>query len=99
MLRRARCSPPPPRALELDDEQRIFDAIAADGSAAARRDRTLLTLLGIVIGVLAIVCDVFSIRRFFMVDHKWRWHFTAVATAVIGLLAVLLVQDVVHLLT
>ncbi len=45
LLRRARCSPPPPRALEIDDEQRIFAAMDADGSAAARRDRTLLTLL------------------------------------------------------
>lgn len=56
-------------------------------------------VIGIVIGVLAMVCDVFSIRRFFAVDHKWRWHFTAVAVAVIGLLLVLLVQDVIHLIT
>lgn len=56
-------------------------------------------IVGIVIGVLAIVCDVFSVRRFFAVDHRWRWHFTAVASCVIGLLLVLLVQDVVHLLT
>jgi site-specific recombinase XerC len=45
MLRRARCSPPPPRPLELDDEARILAAMAADGSAAARRDRMLMVLL------------------------------------------------------
>ena len=56
-------------------------------------------VVGIVIGVLAITCDVFSIRRFFAVDHRWRWHFGAVASSVIVLLAVLLVQDVVHLVT
>jgi hypothetical protein len=56
-------------------------------------------VVGIVIGVVAITCDVYTIRRFFMVDHRWRWHFSAVALAVIGLLTVLLVQDVVHLLT
>ena len=56
-------------------------------------------IVGIVIGVVAIACDVFTIRRFFAVDHRWRWHFSAVALAVIGLLTVLLVQDVVHLVT
>jgi hypothetical protein len=56
-------------------------------------------IVGIVIGVVAITCDVFTIRRFFTVDHKWRWHFSAIALAVIGLLAVLLVQDVVHVVT
>ncbi len=55
--------------------------------------------LGIVIGVVAIGCDVFTIRRFFAVDHRWRWHFAAIALSVIGLLSVLLVQDVVHVVT
>ena len=56
-------------------------------------------LLGITIGVIAITCDVFAVRRFFAVDHRWRWHFSAIAAGVIGLLAVLLVQDFVHLAT
>lgn len=56
-------------------------------------------VLGIIIGVIAIVCDVFSVRRFFAVDHRWRWRFGAVATGVIVLLGVLLVQDIVHLVT
>jgi len=55
-------------------------------------------VLGIVIGSFAIVCDVFTIRRFFAVDHKWRWPVSAIAFSVICLLAVLLVQDVSHLL-
>ncbi len=45
MLRRARCSPPPPRALHPEDEARILAAIKADGSDAARRDRALIVLL------------------------------------------------------
>jgi hypothetical protein len=56
-------------------------------------------VVGIVIGVVAMTCDVFTIRRFFAVDHRWRWHFSAVALSVIGLLSVLLVQDIVHLVT
>ncbi len=56
-------------------------------------------VLGLIIGLIAITCDVFTIRRFFMVDHKWRWRFSAIAGSVIVLLSVLLVEDIVHLLT
>lgn len=55
-------------------------------------------LVGLLIGTFAIVCDVFTIRRFFAVDHKWRWPVSAIAFSVICLLAVLLVQDLSHLL-
>jgi hypothetical protein len=47
---------------------------------------------------VAIVCDVFTVRRFFAADHKWRWHFSAIAVGIIALLAVLLVQDVSHII-
>jgi ABC-type glucose/galactose transport system permease subunit len=56
-------------------------------------------IIGIAIGVVAMTCDVFTIRRFFAIDHKWRWHVAGIATMVIGLLSVLLVQDIIHLLT
>lgn len=55
-------------------------------------------VLGLLIGTFAIVCDVFTIRRFFAVDHKWRWPVSTIAFAVICLLSVLLVQDISHLL-
>lgn len=55
--------------------------------------------LGLAIGIVAITCDVFTIRRFFSVDHRWRWQFSAVAGSVICLLLVLLVQDIVHLVS
>ena len=55
-------------------------------------------VVGLVIGSFAIVCDVFTIRRFFAVDHRFRWPVSIVAFCVICLLAVLLVQDVSHLL-
>ena len=54
-------------------------------------------VVGITIGVAAMVCDVFSIRRFFAVDHRWRWHFTAVVLCVMSLLTVLLVRDIINL--
>jgi len=55
-------------------------------------------VLGVLIGSFAMVCDVFTIRRFFAVDHRWRWPISAIAFSVICLLAVLWVQDVSHLL-
>jgi hypothetical protein len=53
--------------------------------------------LGILIGSIALVCDTLAIRRFFAVDHRYRWHFSVVALAVMALLTVLLVQDVTHI--
>ncbi|MFN8050540.1 MAG: hypothetical protein U0Q22_03820 [Acidimicrobiales bacterium] len=52
---------------------------------------------GAAIGAIAMVCDVFTIRRFFAIDHKWRWYFTAAALTVITMLTVLLVQDILNL--
>lgn len=54
-------------------------------------------VVGLVIGSFAIVCDVFTIRRFFAVDHRWRWPVSLLAFGVICLLTVLLVQDLSHL--
>ena len=53
--------------------------------------------LGILIGVVAMVCDVFAIRRFFAVDHRWRWQFSGLILAVMVLLTVLLVEDIAQL--
>ena len=54
-------------------------------------------VISIVIGILAITCDIFSIRRFFAADHKWRWPFSTVAFTVVCLLGILLVKDIVHM--
>lgn len=56
-------------------------------------------MIGIVIGLLAIVANVFAIRRVFAADHKWRWQFATAALVVITLLLVLLVQDIIQLLS
>jgi hypothetical protein len=55
-------------------------------------------VIGIAVGSVALTCDVYTIRRFFQVDHRWRWPVAIVALGVMGLLTVLLVQDVAHLL-
>ncbi|HRW37575.1 MAG TPA: hypothetical protein P5254_07745 [Aquihabitans sp.] len=53
--------------------------------------------LGVAIGSVAIVSDVFTIRRFFAADHKYRWWFSAIALSIITLLFVLLAEDIVAL--
>ena len=55
-------------------------------------------LVGVVVGVVAMVSDVFTIRRFFMVDHKWRWYFSGLVFGIMCLLTALLVQDFSHLI-
>ena len=51
-------------------------------------------VIGVLIGSVAMVADVFTIRRFFAIDHKWRWYFATIVFGIMCLLSVLLVQDV-----
>lgn len=55
--------------------------------------------LGLVVGVVAITSNVFSIRRFMRSGHRYRWHVAAVNLGVIGLLSYLLVVDLADLLS
>ena len=64
---------------------------------AVRLAKGVGPVIGITIGVVAMVFDVFSIRRFFAVDHRWRWHFTTIVLCVVGLLTVLMVRDILNL--
>jgi hypothetical protein len=66
---------------------------------AARFATSVGPAIGVLIGSFALVCDTFTIRRFFAVDHKWRWQFSAIAFSIMCLLGVLLVQDLIALLT
>jgi integrase/recombinase XerC len=45
LLKRARCSAPPPRALHDDEQERLLKVLAAATGAEAERDRTLVELL------------------------------------------------------
>jgi hypothetical protein len=53
--------------------------------------------VGIGIGVAAMGSNVLTIRRFHRARHKWRWGYTAIAVTVIGMLVVLMVQDIFEL--
>jgi hypothetical protein len=53
--------------------------------------------IGITVGVVAIGFNVASIRRFWRADHRWKWPITVINLSVIGLLLILLVEDVASL--
>jgi integrase/recombinase XerC len=45
LLKRARCAPPPPRALHLDEQERLLNVLAKATGPEAARDRMLVELL------------------------------------------------------
>jgi hypothetical protein len=55
--------------------------------------------IGLVINLVAMVCIVLSMRRFFRADHPKRWSYTALGGTVLVFLVVLAVQDLVSVLT
>jgi len=54
-------------------------------------------LVGIIIGLAAIVANVFSIRRFHRADHRWKWQMTVINSLVIALVTYLVVIDFIDL--
>jgi hypothetical protein len=50
-------------------------------------------VIGLIIGMLAIVSIIFSIRRFWRANHSKRWHYTIFGLVIIGFLIVLAVKD------
>jgi hypothetical protein len=56
-------------------------------------------IIGIPIGVLAIVAITYSMRRFWRADHSKRWHYTGLGGAVIVFMTALIIRDLISLLT
>jgi hypothetical protein len=54
-------------------------------------------IIGIPVGVLALVFDVRAIRRFFQADHRWRWAAAALYMTVMVMVAALVIRDIVRL--
>ena len=53
--------------------------------------------VAIPISIIAVVCIVMSMRRFWRADHSKRWHYSALGSVVIVALAFLTVRDVLAL--
>jgi hypothetical protein len=54
--------------------------------------------IGLPISVVAVIADFMSIRRFWRADHKYRWHYTALAGTIITCMLVLIAGDLINLL-
>lgn len=50
--------------------------------------------IGLTVGVVALVFDIASIRRFWASNHRMRWHMTVIYTCVIALVIGLLANDI-----
>lgn len=53
--------------------------------------------IGIALAAVALGANIVSVRRFWLVDHRWRWAYTVVCAAVMALLVVLVAGDVAEL--
>ena len=54
-------------------------------------------VIGVVLGVVAIVANVASIRRFWRADHRYRWHYTALASVIILAMVWLIAVDLAEI--
>lgn len=54
-------------------------------------------IVGIGIGILAMVSIVYSIRRFWRADHSKRWHYTIFGTTIIAFLVWATIADTIAL--
>jgi len=54
-------------------------------------------VIGLVVGTIALVANVFSIRRFWRADHRWKKPVTVLHVGVIILLVVLMYLDIMAL--
>ena len=53
-------------------------------------------IIGAVIGIIAAVCIVSSMRRFWRVDHRARWGYTAFGTVMLVFLVAMSIRDVIR---
>lgn len=49
--------------------------------------------IGLIVGTIAIVANLFSIRRFHRADHKYKWPVSALNAGIIVLLVILVILD------
>jgi hypothetical protein len=54
-------------------------------------------VIGITVGTVAIAANVASMRRFWRADHRYRWHYTALASVIILALTWLIAADILEL--
>jgi hypothetical protein len=56
-------------------------------------------VISIVVGLVAMVSIVYSIRRFWRADHSKRWHYTVFGTTIIAFLIWVTIKDTIEVFT
>ena len=56
-------------------------------------------ILGLLLGAVSMVSIVFSMRRFFASDHKYRWYYASLGSALLVLLVVAAGFDIASLVS
>ncbi len=56
-------------------------------------------VLGLVIGSVSATAIIFSMRRFWRADHRWRWGYTVLGGGILVLLAIQAVGDIAALIS
>jgi hypothetical protein len=56
-------------------------------------------VIGVIVGLVAIAANVASVRRFWRADHKYRWHYTVLATVIVLAMVWLIVVDVLDVIS
>jgi hypothetical protein len=55
--------------------------------------------IGVALGLVAIVANVASMRRFWRADHRYRWHYTVLASLIIVAMVWLIAVDLSQILS
>jgi len=110
MRRLLRITPRPPKA-DDDDVHRLFSTSIVLSALRCLLSYIILPILtpalgaaagvgpiiGLPVGVIALVFDVKGIRRFWQADHRLRWPVTGLYLVVMGLVTSLVIKDIIHL--
>jgi len=54
--------------------------------------------VGVVLGTVAIVANVASVRRFWRAEHRYRWYYLGLASVIVSALVWLIVVDLLEIL-
>jgi hypothetical protein len=112
IMRRLLRIPDQPRKVRERDVQRLFSTSILISAVRCLLSYVVFPILaptlgaitkvgaaiGIPIGIVALVFDIRAVRRFWLANHKYRWHFTIVYGIVIALVVTLFFRDIANLI-
>lgn len=70
----------------------LAPVLAISGTIAA-------PIIGITLGLVSMVAIVFSMRRFFASDHKWRWGYSIIGGSILVMLIIMMGIDIHSVVT